>query len=394
MLVFYTGSFRFPAQDAAAPRVLNNAKILSALGHEVKFISFGGIPRPEERMGDSYVHDGFKYVNTGDLPIGKQTLLNRIKGFFYRGNNAYKVIKGKPIPDLIITYNTGFIFNIKLIRYCKVNHIKLISDITEWYDSNEFPGGRFFLPYWMSDYNMRIIQKQIPNKICITKYLSDYYKDSNNIVIPPLCDLSDNKWSFKKTDCIIDGFTGITLIYAGNPAKKDCLHTVINAINTLSDEGKSIRFVILGVTKKSYLKQYKNKIYKSHLCDNVVFLGRVSQDSIPAYYKKADFMILLREPTRKNMAGFPTKFAESMIAGIPVITNSTSDLSNYVVNGKNGFLIDYYDYQHILSFLKEIVLNLNKDIVLEMKEQTRKMNSVFDYRHYIKEMDLFIHKLR
>ena len=38
------------------------------------------------------------------------------------------------------------------------------------------------------------------------------------------------------------------------------------------------------------------------------------------------------------MAGFPTKFAESLANGIPVITNPTSDIESFISHGKNGFL--------------------------------------------------------
>ena len=98
-------------------------------------------------------------------------------------------------------------------------------------------------------------------------------------------------------------FDGITLIYAGNPAKKDCIHSVINAVNTLANEGKAIRFLILGTTRGAYMKQYAQLLLSTSLHENVKFLGRVSQDLIPAYYKKADFMVLLREPNRKSKIG-------------------------------------------------------------------------------------------
>lgn len=41
------------------------------------------------------------------------------------------------------------------------------------------------------------------------------------------------------------------------------------------------------------------------------------------------------------MAGFPTKFVESITAGTPVLTNQTSDLADYLVEGEIGFwLVD------------------------------------------------------
>ena len=104
-------------------------------------------------------------------------------------------------------------------------------------------------------------------------------------------------------------------------------------------------------------------------------------------------MVLLREPNRKSMAGFPTKFAESMIAGVPVITNATSDLPEYVISGETGFLVDGYDYESILSTLRIYVLNMSKVDIENMKERVRSASSVFDWHHRTTDFDMFFNNL-
>ena len=49
--------------------------------------------------------------------------------------------------------------------------------------------------------------------------------------------------------------------------------------------------------------------------------------------------MFLRDDNRVTKAGFPTKFVESISAGVPVITNKTSDLEYHLKNGENGFLL-------------------------------------------------------
>ncbi len=51
------------------------------------------------------------------------------------------------------------------------------------------------------------------------------------------------------------------------------------------------------------------------------------------------------------MAGFPTKFVESLGAGCPVITNYTSDLDLYLKNGFNGFVVKDLNMKVFLKFL-------------------------------------------
>jgi hypothetical protein len=50
---FYTGAFRFPNKDAAAARVIGNAKVLKKLGHEVVFLGW------EESSENKVIYDGF-----------------------------------------------------------------------------------------------------------------------------------------------------------------------------------------------------------------------------------------------------------------------------------------------------------------------------------------------
>lgn len=65
MTILYCGSFRFPTGDAAAARVLGNAKIMRALGHTVEFLAFGG-------RKETANYQGFNYAVSGDLDMNKK----------------------------------------------------------------------------------------------------------------------------------------------------------------------------------------------------------------------------------------------------------------------------------------------------------------------------------
>lgn len=390
MIIIYLGAFRFPNLDAAAPRVLNNAKAFRSLGHEVRFISWGGQYREEELCEDGkYRVCGFEYQISNDLPVGGSAK-ERIMTKLFRGRRSIKMLEKMPKPDLIIIYNAINSFSKLMIKYCHKNKIKLANDINEWFDNKEL---HLFdmLPNYI---NMTHTQNKIKNKIVISKFLDNYYSNSNNLLMPPLCDPEDPKWAKNVEDKRISSFNGYTLIYAGNPARKDCVNSVINAVNTLANIGQPIRFLILGVTRDAYIKKNRKVLMSTSLHKNVVFLGRVSQDLIPAYYKQADFMVLLRKPNRKSMAGFPTKFAESMTAGIPAITNATSDLSKYVINGKNGFLVNGYDYDSILYTLTHSVLTLSKSDIQAMKNFVKLSNGDFNWHNQVEKFKIFIDNLK
>ena len=88
-------------------------------------------------------------------------------------------------------------------------------------------------------------------------------------------------------------------------------------------------------------------------------------------------------------AGFPTKLSESIACGTPVITNDTSDIKNYIRNGKNGFLLELESFDVLCNQLKEIC-SMSGASLEKMKSYCRQDNS-FDYHGFILELNsLFI----
>lgn len=390
MKIVYCGAFRLPNLDAAAPRVLNNGRAMQACGHTVSFVSWGGCYRTSDLCPDGkYRIEGMEYVVTNEID-NTGNIFNRLKALYRRGEKTFTLLEGMlKKPDVIIMYNADYRWTRKLLVFCRQWHIKLVNDITEWYDKHDL---HFYdrIPYYL---NMVYTQKKVKNKIVISSYLANFYKESNNIVIPPLCNVKEEKWKISLQQGEVDAFDGITLIYAGNPKKKDDVHTVINVVNELANSGAKIRFIILGITKDDYLKNYASLLKTKEVSRNIIFMGRVSQDLIPAYYKKADFMILLREQTRKNMAGFPTKFAESYSAGVPVITTRTSDLNKYILDGITGFFLDDNDENSLRVLLINKILNLTKDETANMKRVVESERLRFHYETYIEPIGRFLERM-
>ena len=395
MKIIYIGSFRFPIYDAAASRVLNNARALKLYGHEVKFISWGGNYNNQDKSDDNrFYYDGFEYVISNDLDI-KGGLWEKVKGHLLRGRNSLNLIENEVASsDILISYNAEYHFTKKLQKIARKNKKKYVNDITEWYSSNDL----YFIDRLSNILNMRCLQHRVKNKIVISRYLNEYYKSTNNIVIPPLCDGQEDKWIHENLKGIpesIKQFNGLRIIYAGNPGKKDSLHTVINVIERLLDEGANIQFLILGMSKLNYLDKYSHFLDNQYINGRIVFLGKVSQTDVPNYYKISDFMILLRDKTRKNMAGFPTKFVESMTSGVPVIANITSDIEFYLHDSVNGFILSENGFNDLYKTIKERVLKADPLEIRRMKDQAKlKGSEYFDFRSYSEEFNSFICNLR
>lgn len=392
MRILYIGAFRLPNFDAAAARVLNISRALRVAGHKVSFISWGGAERCEDRCEDGiYRVDGFPYMVTNELTQQGMSPFEKLKNRINRGKITKKILRERKEPiDVIIIYNNSLCT--WLIPFCKRRNIILINDITEWYEYNELKPTD-----WIGyAYDMYCVQNRVKNKIVISSYLDKFYHTTNNIVVPATCDASEAKWH-QITDVAksnVGEYDGITLVYAGNPARKDAVHYVINAVNTLANEGAKIRFLIIGISKEQYVNRYKDLLTGKELNDSIKFLGRVSQDDVPSYYALSDFMALLRESNRKSNAGFPTKFSESLTSGTPVIANITSDLGNYLKDGETGFVVPEPSEEAICQILKEKVLSLTKADIEKIKDNVRDAAKQLDYHAYIEPLRDFMANLK
>jgi glycosyltransferase involved in cell wall biosynthesis len=391
MKVIYTGVFRFPAGDAAAARVLNNAKILKTLGYEVIFISWGGTSQVSDRNVDgNFIYEGFRYINTNDIDLSG-SLFKRLYNFIYAGQNALKLIKKmKNKADVVIGYDTPLFFTGKILKFCRNNKLPFIYDITEWSDPNEFPGGKYAPPYWMNNLNIYLNKRRVKNKIVISDFLNKFYNLSNNIIVPPLVDHLEEKWSHFESALPV--FEGIRIVYAGSPGKKDLLETIMESIIACIKKGLKLQFVIVGVTKEE-VSHYSNFLAFSAYPDTIIFCGRVPQKNVPSYYNSSDFSIIIREPTRKNNAGFPTKLVETMMAGCPVILNYTSDIANYVLNGYNGYIVPDSSSGELEKILSHIVKLSSDDLKTLKNNAMQSALEKFDYKCYVDEMRNFFEKI-
>ena len=117
--------------------------------------------------------------------------------------------------------------------------------------------------------------------------------------------------------------------------------------------------------------------------DNIQFKGRLTHIDTLNEIKKADFSFFIRNNNLVNKAGFPTKFVESLSCGTPVLTNSTSNIEEYISVGVNGFLLDISDYNSLKNSLKN-VLNIPIEQINKMKENCYK-SQLFDFRKFISQ---------
>ena len=360
--ILYIGGFELPDKNAAAHRVLSNAKILRELGKEVVFIGITNESNGINNLMNPKVIQGFKCYCLKHP--------NNLKEWFYYLTNTdlyINIIKKEKNTKAIIFYNFQSIVMSGLMKYCNKNKIKCYSDVTEWYSAIGYGLLYYLLKSFDTWYRMRVLQKRQDGIIAISRYLEKYYERyTNTIYVPPLVDKSEVKWNetFEKSKDYLN------IIYAGIPGlnKKDCIDKLIEAIPYVK---RKIRFDIIGISKSEYLTLYPNHKIKLENNNEIVFHGKISHLDTLRLVKQANYSCFFRNDDRVSLAGFPTKFVESISSGTPVLTNNTSNLREYADGMINGIILKDINPQTIAECINQLPLFMPVD------------KNLFDYHNYI-----------
>lgn len=361
--ILYIGGFEMPDKNAAAQRVLSIAKALRESGYDTLF--YGITQSGDNGEVDGFQYDAYPHPN-GTIAWFKYALGSEIIGYIR-----------KVSPDYVFLYNYPAIAQERVIRFCRKRGIKTVGDITEWYRSKNLSKRiDTFL-------RMRISNKHLDGVITISRYLADVYSGQTLTLLPPMVDKSEIKWNIKP-EKRQDEKTH--LVYIGTGSIKDRLDKVVKGI-TLSSVEK-FHLDVIGITEQQYVKIYQQELTNSTI--DVSFHGRLPHQEALKYLMGADFQIFFRDNIRVNNAGFPTKFVESMSAGVPVITNRISNIDDYIRSGDNSFMIEHPEEREICEVLKH-VSTLTREEIETIKSKCLK--DEFDYRRFVKQLEMFIKSL-
>ncbi len=94
------------------------------------------------------------------------------------------------------------------------------------------------------------------------------------------------------------------------------------------------------------------------LNENVCLLGRIEMKSglLSITYQMADVFVMPNVPVEDDTEGFGIVAIEACIAGIPVVATDVDGVSQAIVDGENGFLFQYGNFQ---GFADKIIELLN-----------------------------------
>ena len=389
--ILYIGGFILPDGNAAAQRVMANSALLKEFGFEVVFLGTNKKETEKEKgvISSLKVVNGYKsfitnYPNSFAEWINYETSIDNTKTLIHH--------IGEKNIRAIIAYNFPSVALRRLNTFCRKKNIAILSDCTEWPNGDSPNFLRSIIMKLDTYYRMKIVHQQLSGLIAISSFLYDYYNPrmKNVLQLPPLVDISEKKWGLEnyKPSHICQ------LVYAGSPGKgsKDRIDKIIKALSSVKlKTDRPFHLTIVGITKSQYVDAFGNDSIPENIDTNITFKGRVPHLESIRIAKCSDYSIFIRDNTRLTMAGFPTKFVESISCGTPVLTNDTSNINDYLKNGELGYLLDISSEE---ALVESMVIAISKppEIIAKMKANCNNSH-LFDYRKYKNDFQIFLQQI-
>ena len=390
--ILYTGSFLFPEGDAAAARVLGIARALRDNGYDV--IMAGGEshgPQNGHASGSdsrTYSYDGFSCWPQGHLNRDGNPF-KRLVPFVSAGRGTLRQLTGESGVAAMIAYDPGSPMLLRLSRYAKTHRIPLILDLTEWHQGGHLPGGWFGARSIDNELRMRYLYPHMGHVMAISSYLTGYYHERGCRVlrVPPLVDLENRKWQTAP----VPSPGPLRLVYAGNPGKKDLLGHMVQGLDLLGSRRHDVQLHLIGVAPEQLAGMMgSHGAALERIGSSLVCRPRAAQGSVPQILSSFDFSVLLRPHSRYAEAGFPTKLVESLSSGLPIITNVTSDIFEYVRDLEEGVIVPGYSPAAFAHTIQR-VLDLPRERRQYMREKAKERARLsFDYRRHSAEIGNFM----
>ena len=159
------------------------------------------------------------------------------------------------------------------------------------------------------------------------------------------------------------------LLTVGNLVERKGHDTVIRALPLLTNQGHDVVYLIAGDgPNRSALQLLGESLGVS---DRVVFLGRVNTSQLPLLYSAADIFIMVSRERLEHcdVEGFGIVFIEAAACGTPSIGGRSGGVTDAVVDGVTGLLVEPLDVAAVAGSIDRLLAN--RDLARQLGDAAR-----------------------
>jgi glycosyltransferase involved in cell wall biosynthesis len=384
-IVIFGDIFTFPDGGAATNRVFTYAKGFNENGIRTHVICFCN----EYLNVSSGVMEGINYYYPFEQKKRNKYFIIRNWKKISKYFKTYSLIKKINKEDKIIAINSWSNF--------------FSTHLFAWFLSRIF---RFKLIIECSEHPLRFYQHGILRKMkgaikvfieshlcdgifCISRYLIDFYKkrnisDKKLFLVPSTVDPSRFAKSSERpfSEPYIGYFGSLTF-------KRDNVDLLIRAFSLFHNCHPDVYLVMGGFCTAIEKKRIADLIAELKIESNVKVLGLLRREEITAYISHADALVMVRGKDLESDASYPSKLTEFLSTGKPVVTVNVGEISDYLSDDVNAFLVEPGNCSEMANKLNDIFNNY--DLAAKVGEKGKALTeNVFNYDYQSKRMIGFL----
>jgi glycosyltransferase involved in cell wall biosynthesis len=183
---------------------------------------------------------------------------------------------------------------------------------------------------------------------------------------------------------------GRDLVLSASLRYRAMVETVLGAMTTVVREARDVRLkMLVGVSSSEDVQWTEDVIRRQGLSDSVSLLGFMDEDMLAKEYSTALALLAPLEDDEQSRSRFPTKIAEYLSSGRPVVTTPVGDLPLYLVDGQDvAYATSCAPREYAAAVLKLISDN---QLLHQMGSSGRQVAlSQFDFRPHGPQLMAFL----
>ncbi len=178
----------------------------------------------------------------------------------------------------------------------------------------------------------------------------------------------------QSTDDLPDLPEGFNLMFAGNIGEAQDFESIVRAAKSVQDQ--EINWIIVGDGRKyDWLQQ---EVARDKLT-NITLLGRYPLKTMPAFFKKADAMLVTLKDEPIFSLTVPAKIQAYMASGKIILGMIDGEANKLITESKCGYAVPAGDYRA----LAEMAVRL-KDLTMDERKSMGDHAHAFYQRHFSK----------
>ncbi len=206
----------------------------------------------------------------------------------------------------------------------------------------------------------------------LARCFTSFYGLDNVFVLPNIRFSSNNQNNEYKCDG-----ESINVVFISRVVEEKGILDLMDVVNAINKEQHSNK-VKLNIYGEKHLNDNQESIFNGYLNDNVSYYGPIPNKEADEVLKKNTIACL---PTKYVGEGTPGFLIEALIAGVPLVTSSFTQVNDIIKDGVDSLIFKIGDKDDLKS--KLLLLLNNRDMLLELHKNAIQSGKRFAFENNI-----------